>query len=445
MIKFFIYLLNLIEPLTLLVCSTIYLALILISKRLNILNNPDASGSIKPNKLFESNIIEKFNIILHRCLIGLHLVLLVSLLFVSTVYSLDTSYLSLTGNESMLNLNLNNSYQTLIIGEKQVDLFKRFCESKHQGSVCELNGQISRGPNHVLTCRCAQRKTNKNDLKESDLRDETDLNDRKQCKGHFYSRDFFTKNDQMSDKHLVDNRGSIGDLAELNRLLFIQIASTLLAIVAILLSLLHYADTLVKLIIEFKLNRNYSVNYLELQSLELDNTHIVERVLTPFYIYFDFKYFNSSTSLWFTIAWSLLHIVIRTRYFTRSTNEKLFKYRPLLADTLQIKVIFYSSFLLLSNYMMVTTQSEQILPNSIKIFNLVYSLILFLVSLSDWETATIAISAIRSQASLDSNNNLLSSSNRNSKSNWSNFNKDNEFIDNSTPLQPVCAHINRRI
>ena len=456
----------------LLFCGTVYLVLAIKLKRMLNSRNFDLQSRIPLidttllEKLLRTQLFEKTNLILNSVLIGFHLLLLllVSLLFVSSFGSHGSSFLSLAGNGSVLNFGFSSNYQALINIKKQAEELKTYCQANHLNSICEINDQINQQISKKLeNLRIRQPKLDKNDLKDAgDPKESQNFNDKnvelnkkaandlnaiQQC------RNVYLKEQLLQDRNSEQKANDKTDfftnfyLTELDQLLSGQIGAALLGIIAVLLSLIHYSDTVLSTFLECKINKlikNPKVNYHE-----LNYTHIFERVLTPFAIYFDFKHPQNPAYLWFTISWSLLNIVSRFGYLRRLSNEKRFQTTLLLDDLLKTKVIFYSSLLLLTSYQMSLNSLTSInqLPNSVKIFNLFYSLLLFLISLSDYEKVLKQENRpINLDIGPDMNNNRVASSNGLLQPNMTNFNKYNNQTSRSTGslLQPICNNLSRR-
>lgn len=439
--------------LLLLFFTTVYLGLALKLRRMLNSSNVNLQSRLPfidaklLEKLLRSSLIEKSNIILNSVLIGVHLLLLlVSLLLVSNLHSHASGYLALTGNVSVPTVGFSSNYQALINSKKQAEELRSYCKANRLNSICEINDQINQQISQKLENWRTHQKLDKNDLKENDLNEK--VNDlMKVCTKEEFWQNSNKKSGKKSDKSDLFNNFYF---TELDKLLSGQIGATsaFIGIIAILLSLAHYADTLMAAVLEFKINKlikNPNVNYRE-----LNRTHIVERVLTPFAIYLDFKHFDSPTYLWFTISWSLLDIVSRLSYLRRLSNEKRFQTTLILNDLLKAKVIFYSLFLLLSSYLMSLSElsSTGRLPDSVKIFNLFYSLLLFLQTLSDYERV---LNQENRSINLDLNNNKVTSRNGRLQANMTSFNTFNTFNkcnhhsrSTSSILQPVCNDLSRR-
>lgn len=438
--------------------STIYT---IVALKLKSVTKPKGSkspiiGEELDKLLFDLNLIEKLNTIFNYFLIGIHLILLVSLLFTSNIFSFGSTSTSINVNKLITNLNLPDNYDALINNKKQVDLLKNFCTTNHLNSICEVNNQINDLINEKLKNIQLSRKGTS--LK-SQLDDKINLNESGRCKGKtFYSKDYLSNreldqdlkpDDDKNDKNILDQEDDLFNrfyLSALDQILSAQIRTTFLGFITIFISLVHYFDTFMSCLFELKINNKQKVNHLE-----SNYTHLLERILTPFYIYFDFRAFNSPTYLWFSISWCLLHITQRLTYVKEIRNEKAFKPKQLLNSLMQKKLIFYGVRLLLASYLITSNDLNSLnqVSRPIRLFNLAFGLILFLSSLVDLEE----IAKLKDQeVSLDQNNNISSIQPRKLSFNISNsthINHNNYYNNNhikhtNSFHQPVCTNLNRR-
>lgn len=363
--------------------SFIYLVLILKLKKIlvvnNLINRPYLDQFLKSNK------INKINFILHSSLIAFHL-LLFFLLFTSKFnlfgFRLGSNYSPLSNNVSNV-LIVSNDGQTLINSKNQAILSKNNCEANHFSSIWTLNkrmdfqinvGKFKKDQKFNDLKEYLKNDLNKNEL-NYELNDELEDND--------------LKNDELNELNKLDRNDQSKKsnkhkklISKEDQLIFGQIEAIFLDFIIICLILINCSDTLISSIFEFKIKRKLNLNYQE-----TNHTHIIERVLTPFIIYLDFKYFNNPIYLYFTISWSLLNIFSRFCYLKRLNNTRCFQDQLLLNDLLRAKVLFFSFLLLLTSYLMSLNdlRSVEQLPNSVKSICLFYSLIMFLISLNDWE------------------------------------------------------------